>query len=123
MKEIIQKIKINRLKPEERWFIDILNNLTEYTSDKYSDFIFYKKDNELLFEYNSEDKYFYCNYIKIWLVFDSKYNLNNQEIRILIKGQVEEHLKLKVKTVYKQSIFKYYLVEEHLKFEVKTVLI
>jgi len=36
---------------------------------------------------------------------------------------VEEHLKLKVKTVYKQSIFKYYLVEEHLKFEVKTVLI
>ena len=52
MKDIIRKIKYARLKPEERWFIDILWNLKEYTSDKYPISIFYKKYDNLLFRYN-----------------------------------------------------------------------
>ena len=95
MKDIIRKIKYSRLKPEESWFIDILWNLKEYTSDKYPDSIFYKKDDILLFEYNLKFGYFCYDFSKIWLVFYKKFGLNSQEMNTLIKGLVEEHLNLK----------------------------
>ena len=49
-KEFIKNLKKGRIKPEERWFIDILYDLKGYISDKYPDSIFYKKNNEILFK-------------------------------------------------------------------------
>jgi hypothetical protein len=113
--DIIKKIKYGRLKPEEKWFIDILWNLKEYTSDKYTDRIYYKKDKELLFEYNQKNGYFHCSYEKIWSVFESKFNLNYNEISSLIKGMVEEHLKLRSVTPQYYKGFSNTRLEEHLK--------
>jgi len=94
-KELIKDLKKRRMKPEERWFIDILLDLKEYTSDKYSNLIFYKKDNEILFKYNLKNRFFYCNYDKTWSIFESKYHLSYKQIIELIKGKVDEHLKLR----------------------------
>jgi len=94
-KEFIKNLKKGRIKPEERWFIDILYDLKGYISDKYPDSIFYKKNNEILFKYDSKTGYFYCDYDDIWLIFQSKYHINYKQISELIKDKVEEHLKLK----------------------------
>ena len=80
--------------PTEKFLFDIFSNIKPYYSDKYLDSIFYKKDNEVLFEYDKKSGYFWCHYDKIWKVLDSKYGLNYREIRDLIKGVIWESLKL-----------------------------
>ena len=52
MLNIIKDIKYSRLKPEEIFILDILVNLKKYLNKKYPTFIFYKKDDILLFKYD-----------------------------------------------------------------------
>ena len=80
--------------PAEQWFLDQITDLEEVRSNKYPESIFYKKNGEVLFEYNQKTNYFWVHYSKIWLFFESNYGLNYQEIRDLIRGVVEEHLNL-----------------------------
>ena len=79
------------------WFKSILNNLTHKTVDKekYPNFIFFFKNNECYFEYNQKNGLFLCDYHKVWSIFESKYSINDQQkIRIFVKNQLEELLKL-----------------------------
>ena len=95
LKDKIHKIKESRLSPAENFLYSIFWNIKPYVSDKYTDFIFCKKDNEILFQYNKKNRYFWCHYDKIWKVLESKHGLNYQEISNLIKGIVWVSLKLK----------------------------
>lgn len=95
----IKKLKFNRLKPEERFFIPFLYGLVEYTSDKYPDSILFKKDNKYLFVYNLKDFSFIIYYNKIWMVLESKFNLNHNEIKKLTSRLVYKYLKLSINTI------------------------
>jgi len=88
----IKQIKYLRLKPEERFILNILNNLEEYTHKDFPTSIFYKKDNILLFEYNENSGIFWCDDSNFWTILRKKYNLKYEQIKILIKYMVEEHL-------------------------------
>ena len=95
LKDKIHNIKESRLSPAEKFLYLIFWNLEEYYSDKYPNSIFYKKDNDVLFEYNKKNGKIWCHYDKIWSVLKLNYGLNDQEIKDLIKGVVWETLKLK----------------------------
>ena len=85
------KSKVNVKENLKKDFIDLLNNCTISLSSKDID---YKKDGELLFCYKKNKNHFYISY-KIWSNFESKYNLNYQELRDLLMGVVEEVLNYK----------------------------
>jgi hypothetical protein len=96
----IKAIKWARFSPAERFLIPIFQSLTEHYLDKYPDSVFYKYKGETYFEYNKKNDIFWYNYNKIYKVLESKYDINNQEQRELIKGMVWEVLNLKVSTTF-----------------------
>ena len=59
-----------------------------------SDVIDYKKDGKLICYYEKNENIFGVRY-DIWAKFNSKYNLNNQELKNLLVGIVEEVLNYK----------------------------
>ena len=96
--EKIQRIKYLRLKPEERFLIEILDKV-EFIYDKEKpDSEFYMVDGEILFEQDSKNRRFLIDYYKIWKVLESNYDFKYQEISELIQGMVWERLKRKVDT-------------------------
>jgi|SRR5690554_3014281 len=102
VESILQEIKskVNVKEQLKQDFIDILNDCTISLSSRDID---YNKDNELLFFHNKERNNFYINY-KIWSNFESKYNLNYQELSDLLLGLVEEVLNYKGVTLRKLSV-------------------
>jgi hypothetical protein len=95
---ILEKYKLelhqNEFKDYEVWFKEQLTDLDINRSTKYSNILIYKKDGEVLYNYNEEIGYFWIDYDKIWSVFQSKYHLNYYEIKLITKDMVEEHLNL-----------------------------
>jgi hypothetical protein len=85
----------NEEKPYEIWFKKMLTDLEISRSTKYSDTLVYKKNDVVLYNYDEKDRYFYISYDKIWSIFDKKYHFNSNEIKLLTKGMVKEHLNLK----------------------------
>jgi hypothetical protein len=100
---IIEKYKLGLHQDEEKdyeiWFKEQLTDLDINRSTKDYDILIYKKDGITLYNYNEKNRYFWFDYDKIWIVFKSKFHLNSQEINLLTKGMVEEHLNLKNITI------------------------
>ena len=96
--EKIHRIKYLRLKPEERFLIEMLDKVEFVYDDEKHNSEFYMVDGDILFEQNSKNKYFWVDYYKIWSVLESNYDLKYEEIRELIQGMVWERLKRKVNT-------------------------
>ena len=85
------KSKVNVKENLKKDFIDLLTGCT--ISFVYDD-IDYLKDGKLLFYYQKKDNYFNIIY-SIWVNFESKYNLNYQELKDLLISIVEEVLNYK----------------------------
>jgi hypothetical protein len=96
---ILEKYQLGLHQDEEKdyeiWFRKLLTDLDVNRSKLNSDVLIYKKNNVVLYNYNEKNGYFYIDVGRIWSVFQSKYQLNNNEISLLTKGMVEEHLNLK----------------------------
>ena len=67
-------------------------------SDAYPNYIFFVKDDEILFQQDVKNKYFHVKHSLIWSVFENKYGLNYSETQAFIKDRLETHLKLEVYT-------------------------
>lgn len=80
-KEKIKQIKYLRLKPEERFVLDHLTDLEEYTHINHPNSIFYKKNDILLFEWNKETGYFWCDYNNFWSILEKTYKIDSLEIQ------------------------------------------
>jgi hypothetical protein len=93
-KEFIRDLKYRRMKPEERFMFEMFEGVEIYNSDKYADYELYKKNGDIIVEYDLTIGYFYCCYFKIWSVFVTKFNFNYKQISEFIKGWVVEHFKL-----------------------------
>lgn len=93
VESILKELKSNiNVKQElKKDFIELLNDCTiSFDNDD----IDYLKNGELLFYYRKSINYFYFKY-RIWLDFQSKYNLNEQELKELLVGVVEDVLNYK----------------------------
>jgi hypothetical protein len=100
---ILEKYKLGLHQDEEKdyeiWFKKMLTDL-EVNRSKYSDFLIYKKDGVVLYNYNEKNGNFWIDYDKIWSVFKSKFHLKENEIKLITKDMVEEHLNLIGTTIY-----------------------
>ena len=80
------KSKVNVKENIKKDFIELLSGCT-ISFD--SDVIEYRKDGNLLFYYQKNENIFGVKY-GIWSKFNSKYNLNDQELEDLLADVVEE---------------------------------
>lgn len=98
----------------KRWFRSILKSTEELPEHPvYVNSIFYKIDDEVVFEFNKKNGDFYIKISAIWSVFKEHFKLNFDEIQQLTKGILEEHYKLKGLTPYQLEPFYTHLLEEH----------
>jgi hypothetical protein len=74
------------------------SGLTIYETDKWEDYIFFMKNDKVIFEYNKENGYVGISYDKIWSFLESFFGLEYKEIQDLTKEWVEEQFKLRVTT-------------------------
>jgi hypothetical protein len=103
LKELKSKSKVNVKENLKKDFIELL---TGCTISFECDDIEYRKDDKLLFYYNKNKNYIFLIY-EIWSNFESKYNLNYQELSDLLVGLVEEVLNYKGVTL-KENYWRLY---------------
>lgn len=94
IKDKIKQIKYLRLKPEERFLLDMMNGIKPFISKNYPKSIFWKKDDDILFEQDYKNGWLRCNYNKIWSVFSKKYEYSYPEIQSFIKSVVDKDTNL-----------------------------
>jgi hypothetical protein len=101
LKKEIQK-QIQKEKSIEQWFKSLLNGLeVEIKDDGPDPILYYKKNSKVFFELhqafnNKEKKYFWCDPELVWCALENEYNLNYDEIQVVIKSLVKKYLKLEV---------------------------
>ncbi len=118
MLDNIFNTELTFLMTPERRFKELCQNLTiKIDEDKFPNRIFWFRGDEVIFDYDKKDGYFYCNYGLVWLVFESEFGLNYDQTSKLIKGRVEEHSKLKDVTPTGYLIAPEVEVEEHFKLK------
>jgi len=82
----------------EKWFVDLLDQMSQATKPEYPNVIFFHIDGQIYMEYNQNSTNLWADYNTIWLVLQSKFDLNYEQIRDLIKGMVARHTNLRVAT-------------------------
>ena len=71
-------------------------NLTPKTSSKYPDSVFYvNSDNEILMQYDDENKVIWIGYDQIWSKLESLFYLEFGNIQLIMKDWLEEHYNLR----------------------------
>ncbi len=93
------------------------NNLEQFETEEYPDYIFFMKDGEVIFYYNKKNGYVGVSYDKIWSFLESFFGLEYKEIQDITKEWVEEHYKLRVTTTKWRNLLLCHKVEEHYKLE------
>ena len=90
---ILQEIK-SKVNVKENLKKDFIELLSGCTISFLGDAIEYLKDEKLFFYYKKTENIFWIGY-SIWSNFESKYNLNYQEMMELLVGIVEDVLNYK----------------------------
>lgn len=93
----IKQIKYQRLKPEERFLIEIIDGIVKI--DDYTSFgsTFWKKNDLILFEQDLEKGWLRVNYELIWGVLYDKYNyLTYEYIQSLVIHILKQYTKMEV---------------------------
>lgn len=81
-----------------KWLNNKYGDLIPIETEKYPDSIFYRKGDEVIFEYDKENRKVYINYGEIWSFLESMFSMEYKQIRDLTKEWVEESYKLRVTT-------------------------
>ena len=102
------------------WLNDEYNDLEPFETNKYSDYIFYMKNGNVIFDYNKKNDVVYINYDEVWSFFETFFGMEYQQIRDITKAWVEEHYKLRVTTTCGGFPYAKTWVEEHYKLRVTT---
>jgi len=103
MKSLIEKIlkeevhdllKKHLFKLLNEWLLDECDQIT---SEKYPDYIFFKRrsDGKIVAEMDKKYKDFWLHYDEIWSFFEKHFDLNYEEIQEIARDWLEEDFKLK----------------------------
>ena len=96
MKYIITESQMDRA--VLKYLNTIYGDLVPFETDKDPNFIFFMKNDEVIFDYNKKNGNVYISYDHIWSFLESFFGLKYTEIQDLTKEWVEEHYKLSVRT-------------------------
>ena len=105
MLDKIKRIKYNRLKEEEKFIIEIINVVKPFTSDKYPESVFWKKNDTILFEQDFKNGFLRVNNKYIWSVLVFKYGYNFNDVQPFIKEVVGKYKKFESLTPTLCSVF------------------
>jgi len=92
MKIIITENKLE--KAAISWLNKNYGDLEPYETEKYPDYIFYKKGKEIIFDYNKKNGYVTVNYEEIWSFFESFFGMKYEQIQEVLNYWLEETFKL-----------------------------
>ena len=87
------------------WLNKNYGDLEEFETDKYPDFIFYRKGDKIIFDYNIRSETVHVSYDEIWSFFESYFGMEYEQIQDLTKVWVEERYNLRVTTTSKWSLY------------------
>ena len=102
MKFIITESKIEKI--AIKWLNKEYGNLIPYETEKYPNYIFYRQDKTVIFDYNKKNDIVYASYNDIWKFFEDYFNMEYEQIQSIMKVWVEEHYKLRVTTILPRLI-------------------
>ena len=87
------KVMDPKVKKVIKMFDDICNNLEECYSNDYPKSIFYKYNEKVYFELDLKNDVTRCRYDDFWLKFQTKFGLNDVEIKELTQYMLGTYLK------------------------------
>lgn len=88
-------------KEQREVFLDIMSKITgTKKSDEYPDSTFYMVGDDVYMEYVLNSGTFYIKHYNFWQVFESKFNLNYQEISELLSVLLEDELRYKTNNTH-----------------------
>ena len=91
--ELLSNNEAQKKKEMVNFFLSKFNGSTVKLDD--SKIKHYAPNGDWLFSLNNKNNEFWVSYKNIWSVYESKYDLNYQQIKELFKGILEEHFNLK----------------------------
>jgi hypothetical protein len=98
MKIIITENKLERV--AINWLNKNYGDLEQFDSSRqYPDYLFYRKGNKIIFDYNIRSEIVHVNYAEIWSFLESYFGMTYHQIYNLIKVWIEEHYDLDVTTI------------------------
>jgi hypothetical protein len=92
----IKRIKIARMKPEEKFLYEIFCDIETFKSEIFYKSIFYIKNNVILFEYDCSKKMLCFDEFKIWYVLEKKFEIYDSKIYETIKKMSERCLNIEI---------------------------
>jgi hypothetical protein len=101
-----------------------IKKVEEFSKDIFSKMIqkdskFYL-DNKWIFKQDKKKQVMWCYYDKWWKFFKYKLRLNYEQIQVISKALLEEHLKYNVFTPWRTYVLAFTRLEEHLNYNVFT---
>jgi hypothetical protein len=96
-------------------FLKLWHSCEWMTWDRYPKSVFMASEGEVLFEQDWKNNYLFCKHSEVWSLFESKYEYNNIQIKDMISGILEEHLKDGTLTPTNSELNNFFILEEHLK--------
>ena len=96
MKIIITENKLERV--AINWLNKNYGDLEQFETKKYPNYLFYKKGDKIIFDYNKKNGKVHVDYIEIWSFFESYFDMNHQQIQDLTKVWMEERYNLRITT-------------------------
>ena len=94
MKDKIIRIKLSRLKPEELFLINILNDIEIRNDEDLPNIIYWDKDCEYFFKLDYSKNKIYCSRKKVWDIIIINYGYGYSDAQSLIKNTIERQMKL-----------------------------
>jgi hypothetical protein len=82
-----------------------LCGLVEIRDEKYPNHIFYKKNNEILFEFNIKNKHFWCSYKNFWCNLDEKLYFSQGEIAEIVRCELKTYLNIEAPIIIIGDVF------------------
>jgi len=79
-----------------KWLNSEFGDLTPYETEERTNYIFFMKDGEVVFDYDKKYGNVYISDDKIWSFLGNFFGLEYEEIQDITKEWVEEHYKLGV---------------------------
>lgn len=91
----------------KKWLTDNYSNLEKCETDEYPNYTCYVKDGKDIFSDNRKTGTLLIDYKEIWSFLESIFLMGHKEIEEVMKEWVEEHYKLRVKTIRFGQVWKH----------------
>ena len=94
MKVLITENKLDNV--ALNWLDNNYSNLTTYETEEHPGYIFYKKGDDVIFDYSVSSGRVFVNYDKIWKFLKNFFDMDDYKIMTLLKHWVEKSYNLSV---------------------------